>query len=384
MIYVALHLHAYQPPTQPKSVVNDILAESYEPVIRAAEENPCIFLSLDIAKSLGEKLPPSFLLRVKTLYDRKRIALVNTAAYHYLLPLCPDWVVRRQLALNRIFYKEELIRDDELAGIFLPELAFSPKLARTIRAVGYKWILADDAPFVWERRKLPSALRAPQNWIVWMRGCRILLRSSLWSEKIAHGEYKDGSKFAEAMLAEHKIWRLAYNNTQDSYIILAMDFETFGHHHKEATRNFLIPFFEAITGFGKECRPVSLTAIVNRFPAVPAFVPAGSWATSEEFLKRGIPFPLWNHPANPFHQACNEFMNTVFSLISQEPAPELKELLDTAFYSCSPWQYSSGNKAVARWCLRSFERMIELLFPLPPQKAALLQKNLKTINELTA
>lgn len=384
MIHLGFHLNAYQPFTQPKAMVDQIFTESYDPVIGAIEENPCIFLSLDITKSLGERLPPSFLLRIKNLYDKRRIALVNTAAYHYLLPLCPDWVVRRQLELNEQFYREEFIRNDALTGVFLPELAFSPKLAQTTLMAGYKWVLADDVPFAWKRHNLPSVFRVPQNWIAWMRGCRILLRSSLWSEKIARGEYKDGNRFAEEMLTEHKTWRVACNNTQDSYLVLAVDFETFGHHHKRAIGNFLIPFFEAITEFGRECKPVSLTAIVNRFPAVPAFVPSGSWATSEENLERGIPFPLWNHPANPFHQAWNEFMNTVFSLISQESVPELRELSDAAFYSCSPWQYFHGNKAVARWCLRSFERMIELLSPLPLQKTALLQKNLKTINELTA
>lgn len=365
MIYAALHLHAYQPPTQPKSVINGILAESYEPVIRAVEENPCIFLSLDIAKSLGERLPPSFLLRIKNLYDKRRIALVNTAAYHYLLPLCPDWVVKRQLELNRIFYREELIRNDELTGIFLPELAFSPRLAQTILGAGFKWVLADDVPFVWKRHKLPLAFRAPQNWVAWMRGCRILLRSSLWSEKIARGEYKDGNKFAEEMLTEHKMWRLACNNTQDSYIILAMDFETFGHHHQGAIGNFLIPFFEAITEFGRECKPVSLAAIVNHFPAVPAFMPAGSWATSQEDLAQNIPYPLWNHPANPFHQAWNEFMRLVFALAPKSPEPhQLGVLLDQSFYSCSPWWAAHEGKdarGIAGWCLPKFKEIIDFL-----------------------
>jgi len=364
MIYVVFHLHAYQPPTQPKSVINEILVESYDPVIRAVEENPRIFLSLDISKSLGEKLPPSFLLRIKTLYERKRIALVNTAACHYLLPLCPGWVIKRQLELNRCFYSEELIRNDELTGVFLPELAFSTKLVQTIQAAGFKWVLADDVPFIWKRSKLPAAFQAPQNWVVWIRGCRILLRSGLWSEKIAQGQYQNGGEFANAMLEEHKRWRFACNNIQDSYVILAVDFETFGHHHKRAIGNFLIPFFETITEFGRECKPVSLAAVVNRFPAVPAYVPAGSWATSEEDLNRGVPFPLWNHPANPFHQAWNEFMRLVFELAPKNPDPLLQTLLDQSFYSCSPWWAAHEGKdarEIAGWCLPKFKEIIDLL-----------------------
>lgn len=373
MIYLGFHLHAYQPPTQSQAVIDQIFTESYDPVIRAVEENPEIFLSLDITKSLGERLPNDFLERVKTLYDKKKIVLVNTAAYHYLLPLCPDWIIKKQLDLNDYFLRDEFLQNGEMSGIFLPELAFAPGILPAIKTAGFKWVLADDAPFAWKRSRLPAKFRTPLDWVVWMRGRGILLRSSFWSEKIARGEYKDGNKFAEEMLTEHKRWRLVCNNYEDSYLILAVDFETFGHHHKGAIENFLVPFFKTITDLKIECRSVSLTKIFNHFPKVPSYLPAGSWATSQEDLEQNIPYPLWNHPTNPFHQAWNEFMKLVFALSSKNPEPQLGALLDQSFYSCSPWWAAHEGKdarEIAGWCLPKFKEIIDLL-PSDPNKLRL-------------
>ncbi len=369
LIYIGLHLHAYQPPTQPQEVIDKIYRESYDPVIRFIEDNPSSFISLDLAKSLGERMPQEFLQRIRALHVNQRIELVNTAAYHYLLPLVPGNVVKRQLELNREFYQENFTGRDPVPGVFLPELAYSPKLPRLLFDRGYPWFLADDRAFSNQRRRLPLEDRSPQNWIPVFQDCGAILQSQEWHEKLIEAKYESGKHFAYELLKSHRRWRAQIKNDKDSYVVIAVDFETFGHHHKGLVEKFFPSFFAEIERWRKNCEVVRLDFIFNHFIKIPVGeeMQTGSWATSKEDLDRGIPFPLWNHPDNPFHRAWNEFMNLTFEVAPPTPSPELQELLNKAFYSCSPWQYSNGNKGVAGWCLPMFERIISLL-PEGPEK----------------
>ena len=86
---IAFHLHAYQPPTQKQKIIDQVYRDSYEPIIALTEKRNEVKFSLDIARSLGERLPPEFLERIRKLYQAGKIELVNIPAYHYLLPLVP-------------------------------------------------------------------------------------------------------------------------------------------------------------------------------------------------------------------------------------------------------------------------------------------------------
>jgi len=70
---------------------------------------------------------------------------------------------------------------------------------------------------------------------------------------------------------------------------------------------------------------------------------------------------LWNHPDSKFHCLWNGFMRITFMIALINPAQRLQELLDKAFYSCPPWQYTRGNTAVACWCLLFFQEIIQFL-----------------------
>lgn len=351
MINIAFHLHAYQPPTQLKNVLETIIQESYGPVIKFFEDNPDTFFSLDVARSLGERMPQELLERIKILYQQKRIGLVNTTGYHYILPLVPKHIVRRQINLNEKFYKTNF-GEDAVGGIFPPELAFSPELSGYFKEMGYEWFLADDYPFVYSRLNLDELHRAPFNWVpMTYGGCGVLLRSRFWSERIARNQCGPGNVFLEELLSGLKQWQNNLHVGGDGYVILAMDFETFGHHWKDSIKNFLEPFFDSIQSAPTECKVVPLDYIFNHFFKMGVAVPGGSWATEKKDIDEGVLFPLWSHPANRFHQLWNEFMKISFEASLGVPSLPLQRFIDRAFYSCSPWQYSMGNKQVARWCI---------------------------------
>jgi len=386
MLFIAFHLHAYQPPTQPDSILNKIYNESYDPLIKTLEHDPRIFISLDIAKSLGERLPKKFLLRIKRLYEKSQIELVNIAAYHYLLPLAPQYIISRQLRLNSEFYRENFIGEDPLPGIFPPELACDQSLPYLIKEDGYQWLLADDGPFVFERSYLPISSRAAQDWIPTMGQCGFFPRSRYWSELIAWGlstEQVDGRHFAKELISGQDRWRQARNSSGDSYIIIAVDFETFGHHLKDGVSRFFIPFFGELNNISQSfsaCQVVPLDRIWNHFPKTESYLPAGSWATNAEDFANHIYYPLWSHPQQEFHAVWLAFAKVVFSIKLGEGS-SLKDIADKAFYSCTPWHFSKGNKDVARWALPYFEKIIALA-PDGDHKS-LLKKYFNTMDKLT-
>jgi len=360
MIYINFELHAYQPPTQLSKVLAEIYDTSYKPVIKLIENHKNISISLDITKSLFEKLPEEFAKRIKSLFFKKQIELINTSAYHYLLPLMPERVTKRQLALN----KESLWTYFGAipTGLFPPELAFFPPLASIAKETGHDWLMADDELFVQRKIHLPEEKRTPQSWIPLLHDCGIMLRSRKWSNRVSFGQYKNGADFADELIEGQKQWQKKLNNSSDSYIILAIDFETFGHHPpKDSIERFFLPFFAEIIKREKECKISPLNFIFNHFPKYQISeweMPSGSWSTDD----LNNPFPLWNHPDNRFHQLWNEFINIVFAVTSEKTDPELQSLLDKAFYSCTPWQFARNEKGIASWCLPLFLRIIELLY----------------------
>lgn len=373
MIHIGFHLHAYQPPTQQSAVTKRIFHECYLPIIELLERTPHARISLDIARSLGEQLPADFLPRIRTLCHQRKIELVNTAAYHYLLPLVPRGTIMRQLMLNDSFYRKHFIASHEpLPGVFPPELACSPHIPHYIHTYGHSWMICDDEPSLLYRNYLPEPDRALLNRIPVYEKCKILLRSRFWSEKISSmKEFPHGVSFLRNLLDGHYQWRSAARITGDSYCILACDIETFGHHHRDSIERFLIPFFDECARREQDCILTPLDAIAHHFPAVNAasVIPHGSWSTSHEDLRRGIPHPLWNYPLNNFHSLWNEFIafvhSTVEAINPHEMPDDLQHLLDTAFYSCSPWQYAHANNAVASWCLPLFKRIARLLGGYP-------------------
>ncbi|MCK9352124.1 MAG: hypothetical protein WCT49_02740 [Candidatus Paceibacterota bacterium] len=356
-IQIALMLHAYQPPTQTETMLNKIYVESYGPLISLLEREPNVFFSIDIAKSLGERLPANFLKRIATLYENKRLELVNTFAYHYLGPLTPKDFIKRQLTQNEEFYREHFIGRDALPGIFPPELAYSGEMADAFSELHYRWCLADDEPFVRMRHALPEIERAPFDWIPAPKGNPVILRSGMRSKEIAFKKYGDPARFADTIIDSHGDWgrRLEGNRTK-GYIILALDAETFGHHHHGMIEDFLLPFANRIAERKDEAKIVSIDHIFQSFRKKAAFVPKGSWSTGED----PNPYPLWDHPRNPFHQAWKEFLDIAYSLVPSHLEGELKLLYDTSFYSCTPWQFSMGNNNIARWCLFNFTRIADL------------------------
>ncbi|MEK7090047.1 MAG: hypothetical protein AAB930_00485, partial [Patescibacteria group bacterium] len=187
-----------------------------------------------------------------------------------------------------------------------------------------------------------------------------------WSKRIAFRQHHESAEqIFNELLDGHNDWRARAQIAKDSYLILAMDLETFGHHQKDGVTNFITPFLAKLLEHKDTVRTTPLNEIHEKFPKIDKtdiFIPA-SWSTEKEHLDQGIPYPLWDHPANPFHRLWNGFARLAHHRTELAPnySAELAELMRKSFYSCPPWQFAHGNKEVAGWCIPHFERIAHLL-----------------------
>jgi predicted glycosyl hydrolase (DUF1957 family) len=391
-IHIGLMLHLYQPPTQPDAVLSKIIRECYEPLMRLLADEQ-ISLSADIAASLGARLPSELRAIIKTACAKNKLEIVNTAAYHPLLPIVPREIARRQLRLNADFYRAHFSNTPPV-GVWPPELAVSPELPELFAETGHRWCVADDTTFTYHRMPLMENRRSPNNWIPEINGCAILLRSHLWSETIANMRYpgplgyydgppiQSGEEFLEKLILGQQEW-MRQCKTSSGYVILALDGETFGHHHKNTIETFLLPFFRKAAEQADMCAIAPLGTIVSQFEKINMHritLPKGTWSTSHKDMRNQIPYPLWQNPDNQFHVAWNHFMHTVFTEQSWcvSGNTRLQELLDSAFYSCSPWQAVIENNRpkdpiVAGWCIPLFEEIIQLANPAQSVRESLLR-----------
>jgi len=139
----------------------------------------------------------------------------------------------------------------------------------------------------------------------------------------------------------------SWSGDGDSYVILAMDGETFGHHRDGAINSFLKPFFEQITSL-ERIRISSLDRILDEFPLKECAVPSGSWSTTSGDLDAGEPFPLWNNSSNRDHKTYWEFLNFVLMECRKSNPEGVADSVDKMLYSCPLWWASTSRESYSQ------------------------------------
>ncbi len=361
-IYIVFGLHAYQPPTQAPEIVKQISCESYEAVAETLLESPeSSIICADIALSLLELLEKyderNAIELFKNCVNSKKLHLANTAAYHPLLPLIPNYYIKRQIEKNLKGYEKYFSADkNSIKGFFPPEMAFAERIADPIKNSGALWTMTDDTAFCAHYNNVP-----PYNKILKRNDLHIFLMSHKWHKIAAFGEIQEGRRFLDALSYGFNDWI----GDNDGYIIIWMDWETFGHHDKKAKpqqnriKNFLKPFLKEIALHDK-FELATPDKLIKIFPkTIDAFVPDSSWSTSANDYIKGIIWPLWLHPNNIFHCHFWTLANYALSIAGETNNQELEELIDKALYSCQPWQWSHGNREVAKKGLEIFRQIFE-------------------------
>lgn len=337
MIHLGILLHCYQPWWQGEEVLERISAECYQPLFRLINSHDKKYLTINAQWALIEQLGRRGVgdvvpLMQKALADDK-VELVSTAAYHPILPLISLEMAERQIKCDLEMKHGQGIRPNS-KGFYLPELAYDPAVISALKKFGADWTLTDDIPFVAQFHG------APFDRIVAPDGVAVFLRSSLWSDLIAWGKIT-WPDFKNRFLAEIRRW----TNGKECYVILAMDAETFGHHHKKLLSDFLKPLIEVFGDNEREGVKIEpLGDIFRAFPKVRGYVPPGSWATTVDDFRAGDYFPLWRSPQNQLHKVMWEISDLAVSCLDKNIRHDLEILKCQT--SCQFWWVAGGRRCI--------------------------------------
>ena len=330
MKYVGLLLHFYQPPTQDPDIVRKIHSECYLPLFRLLRDSG-VRVTVNINYSLTEQLSALSLSGLEVISEAEGIEFSDSGAYHPILPLLEPSETARQLALNSMGNRKLLGSHFAPTGVFPPEMAFSPELARSLREMGYSWTITDDVPFIWTGQDTPA------TWIPRCEGIQVFLRSNFWSNLISfHGD--DGRSTAEDLVNGLTDWA----GEEDAYIVIAMDGETFGHHRKGTVETFLAPFLAELTS-SRRAELVRLGDLPSLFPSRDTAIPSGSWSTTGNDLDSGNPYPLWMHNGNPDHTEMWKLLRIVLARARRCGSERVARMADRMLYSCPFWWASSDR-----------------------------------------
>ncbi|MFX1553214.1 MAG: hypothetical protein ACFFBV_04740 [Promethearchaeota archaeon] len=339
VVYFTFLFHIYQPPVQIPAVIKQIVNESYRPIFNALTDHPEAKITLNINGTLTEQLHDfgydDLIGTITTLASRGQIEFTGSGKFHPLLPLIPEPEITRQIELNnetnRHFFGELF----KPRGFFPPEMAVSVEVFKIVKKAGFDWMIMSGIA-----NTLPEF---PTNNIsIHPNGFKLLFRDDYTSIDCAFDKINNVDAF---------IKRLYYKNTsEDYYVILAMDGETFGHHVKHAIKNFLIPLF-GVLPHRNDVKICTISEIVDKFPKGFTQVPRdSSWSTMPYDIIQDVPFPLWFDPTNEIHIEQHRFFMYALTLIhlaakyrdgmndeKKKIFDNARNLLDRGIHSCQQW-----------------------------------------------
>ena len=351
MKHIGFLLHFYQPPTQDPEIVKRIDRECYRPLFQLLLETG-VEVTVNMNFSLTEQLALYAPETLEIVSKLSHCSFTSSAAYHPILPLIPERESVRQIQLNDIGNRELIGEAYCPEGLFPPEMAIGEETVQLVGSTGYNWLITDDVPWV------HSHLDVPSNWIPASEGTGVFLRSNFWSNLISfHGG--SGSDMVDRMVQDLHSW----SGEDDSYVVLAMDGETFGHHRDGAIDSFLRPFFEQIASRDR-IRISSLDRIFKEFPLKESPVVSGSWSTTAADLDAGEPYPLWNNSSNTDHESYWELLNFVLDECRKSSLVGVAGSVDKMLYSCPLWWASPGRESfsqVRRGILMIIEAALQVI-----------------------
>lgn len=365
-IYWASLLHFYQPPIQIPEVLRKVVDESYRPLIELFRQQPQARVTININGVLTEMLYESGYQDVidglRELAERGQAEFVGSAKYHAILPLIDEDEQRRQIRRNHLTNKHFFGDAYDPKGFFPPEMCYDKSILDPILDFGHEWVIMSGiaCPAPWPTMKVYEARSESGQPIP------VVFRDDVLSNKISFQDM-DGKAFIEHL-------RQSYGDGRDIYIVTAMDAETFGHHIENWDQLFLAEAYEAVApyeslvqqhplaastrslltlakGEGQE-RVISSTIseVLERFPRGETVEPhPSSWSTTQDDLRAGVPYPLWQAPSNYIHKLQWEHIDIALELVrtaqevagdtavSQRHAEIARGLMDPALHSCQFW-----------------------------------------------
>jgi alpha-amylase/alpha-mannosidase (GH57 family) len=337
MLRLGFLLHFYQPSTQFPEVLTKINDGCYEPIVTLFEKFDEVPLTVNFTGSLLELWDKAgrgdLLRRWSKVIEKRGIDVVGSAMYHPLLFSLPAAEIANQIRLQEnALYRYFRVSKPE--GFFPPEMAYAKLVGETVAGLGYSWILVDGSGVPPDGGFTPDLVF---NHTVHLKGLplKVVFRHPHLSYRIAFGYVRTIEQLNEELVAILK--------AEDSFIVLALDAETFGWH-----RPYQLEFLESILQANRrgilKAKLMTISDISQLFPVKKNVEPlVSTWGQSGYDKEGQVIFPRWNNPDNPVHQSQWQLLNLAAETLRDEPeGTPLRLLLAKGEQSDQFW-WAAGN-----------------------------------------
>lgn len=322
-MYWANLLHFYQPPFQKKSILKQIVEESYRKITTGLLDHPGNKLTLNVSGCLLDILAQNgyqdIIENLRILLKRSQIELTGSAKYHPFLPKLPKAEIERQIKLDEESHRYYFGEDYQPKGFFPPEMGYSSPLGEIAKNYGFQWMILDETacptPVVKDKIYEDSS------------GIIVFFRDRKISFEILTAQIDTADGFVK---------RISSSVKDNQYLLTAMDGETFGHH-----RTGLEEILWKI-GEESEIKTVTISELVPIFPEKETItVLSSSWAPLSDKTARQTPFIRWFDPENLIHKKQWELSELAIEAINMDKEQGSRELLDKALFSDQFWWASA-------------------------------------------
>jgi len=385
LIYWAPLLHFYQPPTQLHWVLRKVCIESYRPLVELFTDLPYAKVTININAVLTEMLSDhgfnDVIRGIQELARRGQVEFTGSGKYHPILPLIPHSEIERQINHNYKTNKHLLGKFYDPKGFFPPELCYSREMLKPIVNSGHQWIIISGVacPVAWPTNIIHQ-IDVDGNKLA------VVFRDNILSNKISFHNI-DALGFIEHLKHVPK----SQKSKGDTYVITAMDAETFGHHIQDWEKLFLAKVYQSLetdteklakpgnerelppvspsgpeqakvmaaqhssllqsreVAEGKQIKATTISELLDIFPRGETIEPkASSWSTDNPDIDVVNPYPLWKDPNNIIHRYQWEHLDIAMAMVNKavaiakdntvkQYADNARTLLDAALHSDQFW-----------------------------------------------
>ncbi len=318
-------LHLYQPPTQSREIVDQVVKESYETILGLLDTYAHIKLTVNISGSLLELLikygHENIIERFRAHAERGAIEFLGSAMYHPILPLLDEKEITRQIRLNNEISKKCFGSSYAPSGFYFPEMAYSAAAGITVKNAGFTWTILDEI-------HTTQNIDSENLYIAKENGFNVIFRNSTYSRTFP----------PESIIQ-------TLEKIHAKYLITCHDGELYGHWHKD-DRGF---YKKVFTDLSIETQTVSeyLAEITETKVPIETPVRDASWESLPEELAHEIPLGLWNDPTNEIHLRLEAFKKQVLVLIEKNQNnrgyTKARHHADRGVASCA-WWWASERK----------------------------------------
>ena len=339
-------LHFYQPSIVNNEIFDSVVASSYQSWADFLSQYKNVKVTVNFSGCLTERLFNSgynnLIKQFSKLAKKGQIEFLESAAFHPILPLLPEKEVIHQIQVNNQINHLRFGKSYQPAGFFLPEMAYSDKVAGIIKKLGYKYIVLDPISInnianVETRHCCVSTQKKIANFIVdpntkyqtKKHGLNIIFRDKTVSQTFV----------------PETIINIIENNDlpKNPTIITATDSELYGHRYWN--------WWPAYSHLVKKTKKVTTATASEYLKSIKKSkiisLRASSWESIDKELKNKIPFALWQNPKNKIHTLLWQLANFALQLNwrhTKDPNHFASRLhLENGLASCTFWWASSKD-----------------------------------------